>query len=226
MDVPKRYSELQGDVEPGPESGRDRALVEEHIVRYWGKAEEVLEEIKALYVRLRLHVIAATAERPWHTVVTSGMSDRPMVSSKPDGPPRYAELMMALPPEWPVDRASFTDERYYWPFRHLLQTARFPHAFGTEIWWGHTIGNETPLQLYHTSQPFAGAILSLPILCEEGALALEISGSKKVVFFAFTPVYEDELRFAWKEGSKALIEKLDETGVTEVIDTARPSVVV
>jgi len=223
--TPQKYDAPKGEPRLGPESAHDLEQLSKHITQWWGDAPEVFHEIVSEYVHIDLHLIPATADRPYHTIVTSGMSDRPMKLMPGHEAERYCELVMALPPTWPIRSEEIQTEDKWWPFRHLKQTARFPHVYDTRIWYCHTIANEDPPQPFYAGVPFVGGILSVPVLCPKDAWTCTISPEKKVHFFAFVPLHDAELRFAWESGSNALFEKLDGADINEVITPDRKSVV-
>ncbi len=208
----------------GFESGRDLAAIGAHIERHWGPVHEVFHEIESDYVHIDVHVVRATPERPYHVLVTSGMSDRPM--KVPEGAEEcgYAELLLALPQNWPVDHASFDDERNYWPVRQLKRTARFPHLYESWLWVGHTVTNGDPPEPFASNVGFCGGLLSSPVLCHKDAWCLAISPEKQIQFLSLIPVYLEELLFAWKVGADALIKRLNEIGVTELVVKDRRNV--
>jgi hypothetical protein len=216
----RHYDNPEGDPNLGEESAKDLEILSNHISRWWGTVSPVYHEIRSDYVHLDLHIVPACVDRPYHAVITTGMSDRPMKPSA-GGPERYCELLLALPPEWPIQKEKFNEERFWWPFRHLKQTAKFPHAFKTFVWYGHTISNENPPQPFHETAQFCGGVLSIPALCPEEALSIHVRQGKEVFFFSFLPLYEPELKFAEENGSEALIERLEGIGVTELIHVGR-----
>lgn len=87
--------------------------ISDHIQEHIGPIEMVFHEIISDVVHVDLHWVKPTRDKPYHTLVTSGMSDLPM--TVPDGAEnfRYAELMLSLPPEWPMTMDAFKDERNY-----------------------------------------------------------------------------------------------------------------
>ena len=214
------HSHPQGDPDPGDESTQDLPILSNHIQRWWGDVPIVFHELVSDYIHLDLHIVQATEEQPYHVVITTGMSDRPMIP-KMGGPPRYCELVMALPADWPIEEKQFVDEKFWWPFRHLKQTARFPHVSNKYIWCEHTIANEEPLEPFHDSVPFCGSILSIPMLCPEEAWSVHVRKDKEVFFFSWLPLYERELKYAHKHGSEALLEQLEVLDVTELIQVDR-----
>jgi hypothetical protein len=96
-----------------------------HIEAHLGPVATVFHEIVSDTVHIDVHVVLPTEESPYARLVTSGMSDLPMPGD--NDVPRYLELVATLPGDWRLDRASFEDERWYWPVRLLKQLARFPH---------------------------------------------------------------------------------------------------
>ena len=224
MPEPRRYEEPIGDPKLGFESARDLEAISDHIERHWGKVEEVFHEIVSEYVHIDIHLVRATAERPYHFLLTSGMSDRPMLVPEGEEERGYAELLLALPATWPVDHASFRDERNYWPFRQLKQAARFPHVYKTWLWYAHTFSNGDPPEPYAPDVSFCASILSIPALCDQEAWQLEISPEKRIHFLSLIPIYEEELRFARSTGSNALFDRLDDIDITELVFKNRKNV--
>jgi hypothetical protein len=80
--------------------------VEAHIARHIGEPVSVFHEVVSTTVHIDVHIVPASEEKPWITLVTSGMSDIPM--NAPDGAEefRLAELMIRLPAEWKLDEES------------------------------------------------------------------------------------------------------------------------
>src|SRR5688500_15367464 len=73
------------------------AAVEGHLTRFVGEPTQAWHEVISLYVHIDVHVVEPTDARPAYTLLTSGMSERPMAG--PEGA-LYAELSMVLPPTW------------------------------------------------------------------------------------------------------------------------------
>ena len=132
-----------------------------HIEAHVGEPEGVYHQQLSPYVHVDIHVVPATDDRPWITLVTSGMSERAMVAPPELGSEfERAELVLALPPDWPVDHESFSDERHYWPFRLLQELAALPHQFNTWLWFGHTVPHGEPADAVRGGHG--------PVLCAAG----------------------------------------------------------
>jgi hypothetical protein len=194
--------------------------VADHIEKHFGDPELVLHEEVSAYVRVDLHVVMPTEERPAITVVTSGMSERAM----PGGV--YAELMLVLPPTWPTwgDPALETDEGY-WPYRLLKDLARLPHEFDTRLWSGDTVPNGDPPQPYARNTKLCGALIGPMVMQEhKGAEVFEYDGHE-IRLFAVWPLHADEMRVKLDHGLDRLYDLLDEARIIEIVKPDRPSVV-
>lgn len=199
----------------------DSALeeIDEHIERYVGKPETVLHEIISDAVHIDVHVVEPTTERNYFTLLTSGMSDKPMNSPFEDL--KYAEIIACLPPDWKLSEKDFRDEANYWIVRWLKLLARFAHQYDTWLWETHTIPNGEP------PQPFAGntnlccALLSYPILFEKEFTTLKIRNDKTIHFLSLIPIYEAEMQYKLTHGIEKLYQKFDEFGVSELLDISR-----
>ena len=220
-----KHNETTGDPNLGPDHAKDLESLDAHITQHWGASPEVLHEIYSEYVHIDLYVVPATPTRPFHSVITAGMSHKPMTVPPGYEHCRYCELVIALPMDWPIDKEHFADEKNWWPFRQLKQAARFPHASGSGLWYGHTIANEDPPESFAQGIQFCAGIISIPSLCPREAWMLIVRPDKEVYFFSFLPIYRSELDHAREHGSDALFERLDELDVTELIQRNRPKAV-
>ena len=222
--MPRNYDGPSGDPNLGDDSSADLVALSQHIGEWWGDGM-VFHEIVSEYVHLDVYSCPPTAERPYHLLVTTGMSDRAMPAPEGYEERQYCELLLGLPSSWPLDQASFEDERHYWPVRHLKSTAKFPHIVETWLWFGHTVGNGNELTPVAPGVPFVGFALARPWLSPEGSHRRVIRAGKEVYFFALIPLYEAELNFARESGTLALFEKLEAAGVNEIVDITRPCVI-
>jgi hypothetical protein len=137
---------------------------------------------------------------------------------------RYAELMIGLPPDWPVGSDPFKDQRNYWPVRLLKQLARLPHEHETWLGWGHTIPNGDPPVPYSSNTGLCCALLLAPETTPGAFDRLEIGPDKVVNFYALYPLYREEMDLKLERGTQALLSLLAEEGVTEILDVNRRNV--
>ncbi|MCA9647848.1 MAG: suppressor of fused domain protein, partial [Myxococcales bacterium] len=131
-----------------------------------------------------VELVEANIDRTSHTLVTRGMSRRPM-NVPPEvqrGVPenfRYAELTIALPFAWPLDEESLLESEHSWPFALLARLAQFPFAKGTWLAEGHSVPNGEPPERYHASTDQCCALIAQPTDVEEGFKQLRISAGRR-----------------------------------------------
>jgi hypothetical protein len=196
----------------------------EHLHAHLGGEATVFHELLSDTIHLDVLVFAATDERPFHVLVTQGMSALAM--TVPDGAEehRFAELMVALPRQWVMDGEEADEERWYWPLRTLKFVARLPHLHDTWIGLGHTIPNGQPAEPYTDGTKLCCVMAGPPLRFGDELWKCETAPGKTVRLYALFPLYEDEMNFKLEQGSDALFAKLDDRKVDEVFDIGRRSV--
>jgi hypothetical protein len=199
--------------------------ISDHIEKHIGEIAMVFHELVSDTVHIDVHHVSPTKRRPFHTLITSGMSDLAM--SVPDNidSTRYLELMITLPETWKIDEISFKNEQWYWPIRQLKYLARFPHKYSTWMGWGHTIPNGNPAEPFAENTKFNGLILLPPINVDEAFTELEINENKIIEFLSIVPLYKEEMEFKLAKGSEMLLKKFDKYGVSDVVDVNRKNVI-
>jgi hypothetical protein len=210
--------------EPELASG-DPALVEavsDHVERHVGPVDDVFHELISPLVHIDVLRVAPSEERPWHTLVTCGMSARPMTAPEPNL--AFAELTLALPPEWPASQEAWSDERHYWPVRLLKFLARLPHEYDTWLGEGHTIPNDDKPRPYAPGTGLCGAIVSVPQLPPDGFLALD-RPEGPIRFLGVVALHDAEMEHKLKAGADALYELMGAARLTELVAPDRPSLV-
>jgi len=220
------YIERHGQAAEPSLSGGDGELIEAvvaHIEAHVGDPAWVFHQLVSPYVHVDIHVVAPTEERPWTTLVTSGMSERPMNFPPELQDAARAELVMALPPNWPTERERMREESIYWPFRLLQTLATLPHQYDTWLWLGHTVPNGDPPEPYAPDTGLCCALIGPAMLAGEGFQRLEHRG-RTVTFFGVYPLYADEVDFKLERGGDELDERLEAADVTELLQPERPSV--
>jgi Suppressor of fused protein (SUFU) len=160
---------------PATPATEDWELVEAvsaHAERHIGPVESVYHQLVSPWIYVDVHAIAPSEDRPWRTLVTSGMAQRPMS----DG--RFAELVMVVAPHWPVPDTPGFDETARWPFRLLQDLAELPHRFGTTLGTGHTVPNGDPPAPYAPGTALCGVLLFPPVLQPDGFDTLTWAGAR------------------------------------------------
>lgn len=203
----------------------DWNVVEEHINYYFGEYRNVFHELVSPDIHVDICIIPPDDEHNYYTLVTLGMGAHRM-----NVPPELAEqkleraeLLLALPPDWQLDKDSLQDERWYWPIRLLKSSARLPINNDTWLGWGHTIGLNDD-EVYADNTRLCGVILTSPLGCPEGAEYCTLPGGEDVNFYQLTPLYPEEIEYKCAKGAEALLDLLAAAEMDFVIDIDRPNV--
>ncbi len=175
-------------------------------------------------VHIDIHWVRPTKERPFHTLITSGMSDKPM--NTPDGVEDcdFAELSICLPEDWKISEEDFKDERNYWPIRWLKYLARFPHEYNTWFGYGHTIPNGDPAEPFAVNTQLNTMVLLPTVVFGEEFRTLKLK-DKSIDFYTLIPLYTEEVNLKMKKGVEALFDGFDKFGVSDIVELNRPNTV-
>jgi len=219
-----RYESRETKWVPPDVSDSSIEAISAHIEKHVGPIATVWHEVLSDLVHVDVHQVAPTDDRPYWTLVTSGMSDLPMAAPKGSEEWQYAELMLCLPKEWKMEQTDFNDERHYWPIRWLKILARFPHEYKTWLSWGHSMPNGDPSSAIHPSVPFEGVILLRPQTVSNEFWRLQIRDGKVIHFFSLVPVYPGEMNLKLKEGTEELEKRFERHKVSEIINPSRRDV--
>jgi hypothetical protein len=201
----------------------DQKAIQDHVEKHLGKIENVSHEIVSDAVHIDILHVPPTVTRPLHTLVTMGMSARPMAVPSGTNSPKYLELMMTLPRSWKIGNDAKEDERWYWPIRQLKSLARMPHIYKTWLGWGHTVPNDDPPQPLAKNTKLCGAIIVPSLLVPEDFYELKIA-EHTIAFFGVVPLYKEELQLKLDKSADVLFEKLIDAGIKDVIDPTRRNV--
>jgi hypothetical protein len=219
-----RYGERDREFELAIGDEQTIERISRHIEEHLGPVANVLHEVISDLVHIDVHVVEPTDERPFYTLVTSGMSDRPMTVPPQCEELRFAELMISLPADWPMTQEAFRQQDVYWPVRGLKFLARFPHEYQSWLSWGHTIPNGDPPEPLADNTELCCLLLLSPVHAPEGFNSLAIDHEKTVNFFSVIPLYREEMEYKLERGVEALVERFVEHEVTELLDIQRPNV--
>ena len=203
-----------------PESGGG-ATPEERIDRrlrvyasFFGEPEAVSSEPDA-EIPIAVHHLAPDTLRPFHTFVTSGMSDRPMNAPAQLGREvRRAELVFYAADDRPV----YLDR--------LRQLALYPHEMNAWIHWGHTMPYGTP------PVPLLGEgsldhLLFMPTVVRPDADLGELLtfGGEPVNFLWVVPISAAECKVKVDQGVEALYALFEQRKHPIAFDAGRKSYV-
>jgi hypothetical protein len=203
--------------------------IAEHVTRHVGPITNVFHEARPHLFHLDILVVGPHDDQPYTTLVTCGMSELPMRVPIEDPNDlgrvpelRHAELLLALPPDWPLTPEAFQNEENYWPVRWLKKLARFPHLHEGWLGLGHTVPNGDPPESFAANTRLCGWLLDEPLLFPNELQKLRV-GEKAINFYAIIPLYDEEMTLKVRRGSGALGQLLDRAKVTELVELGRPS---
>lgn len=210
--------------EPPDMSDSSTEAISAHIETHVGPIATVWHEVLSDLVHIDVHQVAPSTSRPYWTLITSGMSDRPMVAPTGREDWRFAELMLCLPQDWKMNQADFKDPKNDWPVRWLKLLARFPHKYKTWLSWGHSMPNGNPAQPLHASVPFTGVVLLRPQTVTPDFWELKVRKDKTIHFFSVVPLYPGEMSLKLKRGAEELEKQFEKRKVSERVDPRREDV--
>jgi len=194
--------------------------ISDHIEKHVGKIDTVFHELVSDQVHVDIHWVKPTKKRPFHTLVTSGMSDKAMITPEGVEGCEYAELSICLPEEWKISDEDFEDERNYWPVRWLKYLARFPHEYNTWLGYGHTIPNGDPADPFAENTELNTMLLLPTIVFGQEFHTLELE-NKSIDFYTIIPLYSEEVNRKMKKGVESLFDGFDKHGLTDIVQIDR-----
>lgn len=191
-----------------------------HIERHVGSITQVFPGADGIEI-----VDAGPSERrPWHTLITCGMSAHRMsVPESEHDAPRYLELMMTLPEDWKLDAGSLAEATWNWPITELTRLAGLPRVGDRWLGWGHAIPHGTPPAPYSADTKLCGVILAPSLLVKESFYELHLD-QHRVAFFSAIPLYREELDLRGQRGMEVLLSKLIDNEINDVVQLRRRNV--
>ena len=194
------------------------AAVLEHIRAHIGPVDTVFHQLDEDGTAIDIHHVPPSQNRDCHTLVTSGLSDRPM----PEGSGvQYGELVMCLPADWPMDEEALEDDASVWPLEMLRALGRLPYAHGVAFDFGLCTDNLTlPFGLAKDTG-FSAVLLAPPVTVPDAFWCLEAANGKVIDFFGIVMLYPQEMDCARYDGVVALARALDRLSVSELLQTGR-----
>ncbi|EOQ28978.1 TPA: suppressor of fused domain protein [Bacillus thuringiensis] len=194
----------------------------EHVTKYFGTIQNtIIEIVPGSNVSVNIHIIPPSMNKDFVTLVTTGMSDVPMGYSNEESEFKYAELLLKLPSSWLVGKENMEDKNYYWPLEWLRKVAHIPHIYDGWLAEGVILPNGEP------PQPFASNTnLSCIMVCrpkESGLDKVQVEQGD-INIYTLVPIYEEERNLALEKGYEYLFKKMNEKGISDVLDINRVNV--
>lgn len=174
-----------------------------------------------------MFVVSPQPGRDFYTLVTSGMSDKPMATPQKAKGLEFAELMLCLPTQWKMkqyqERSAQTWGKH-WPVLWLRQLARFPHAYKTWLSWGHSVPNGDPPEPFSAETKLCGWVLLEPRTVSDQFKCRTSKDGRNTVFHAAVPVYKEEMDLKLSERTEHLEDLFVRQEITELVDLNRINV--
>ncbi len=195
--------------------------IQEHLELHIGKPTFLFQEVADDIVKINLQIVPPSKRFDFFTIVTSGMSDRAMNPPAGAEDYRFVELVMALPPTWPLHETQLTKEISYWPLRWMKILARFPHEYETWLFYMHTVPNGDPPEPYAINTDMCCAMISVPMLFGSRFTQLQVNRDVSIHFYSVIPLYQEEMDYKLRRGADRLLKRLEAHGVNELLDVHR-----
>ncbi|MEO6908044.1 MAG: suppressor of fused domain protein [Abditibacteriaceae bacterium] len=184
---------------------------EEHYQNFFGSlTQEIMHSSDAKEVHIDIYQFEPTPDRPFWTLITSGMSNQIQPELEDSHSSRRTEILM------------YAEEPQGWMFSVMKGLAEMPFEDNTNLHWGHTVPNGMPM----TAQPsLLTSFFFMPPFFEPlefNELKLE---DDTVDFLWMIPITETERMYAIEHGSDQLYEKIEDADMPIVVDENRDSVI-
>lgn len=198
------------------------AVISRHVETHIGPIARVFRDQHGAQKQIDILWVKPGTGRPFHTLISCGMSAQAM---KGGAEFPYAELVLCLPPDWPLDETALADEANYWPLRWMKVLSRYAIDERKLMFDSQAYPNGNPPQPLHASTPLAGWMLTQPIFVDSQAALLELP-DRSIRFMAMFPLHPNELQFLSKYGYETTLHRLTSTlSVQEGVQPRRRSFV-
>lgn len=200
-------------------------IVDNHLDHFFDENEDIVvfDEIESEIIHRDIFFIKANQDRPYHILLSCGMSALPMNVPKDTESSEYVEIMILLPKEWNLEHDSFSDEKNYWPIRIMKEIMMSPHENKTWFGFGHTFGYEEDDE-FAEGVGFNSVMLAHSMELSDDFTQIQLENEKVVDIYTLIPLYKEELEFKKKNGAYALLEHFDKFGIQEIVEIGRKNV--
>jgi hypothetical protein len=212
---------VEDDAQPS-KIGRYHDAIVRHVELCVGPIDDLLTNPDSPLSPIQVLLVKATAERPYHVLVTSGLSDYTMPSPTPGW--ELAELCLFLPASWPVDCEQLREEENYWPVRWLFLLAEMPHEQKRWLCYGHSVPNGDPPQPLAEGTDMVAWVLMPCVSLPKVFTRLRLSDENVLNFWSLVPLHRDETFLKVNKGTPALLEKFGQQGISDILNAQRASV--
>lgn len=200
-------------------------IIDNHLDHFFDENEDIVvfDEIESETIHRDIFFIKAIQDRPYHILLSCGMSALPMTVPKDIESSEFVEIMILLPKEWNLEYNSFSDEKNYWPIRIMKEIMMSPHENKTWFGFGHTFGYGEDDE-FAEGVGFNSVMLAHSMELSDDFTQIQLENEKVVDIYILIPLYKEELEFKKKNGIDALLERFDKFGIEEIVDIGRKNV--
>lgn len=198
----------------------EKSELESHLEQYYGSVRSLSIKLVSGF-SLSIYVVDHAGKEPCKILVTSGMSEFSMPVPVGAEGYRYAELMMFLPTDWPLETLTESDTVDSWPVEWLFRLANFPRE--NNVWLGKSsvFSNGEPSEPVSENASFS-AFFVLPNPDNSGSFML--SSGKRVQLYSVYPIYSSEKEYEEEYGPAALLKEFERSEVSAIINPSRREV--
>jgi hypothetical protein len=200
-------------------------IIDSHLDQFFDENADIVvyDEIESEIIHRDIYFIKATEDRPFHILLSCGMSALPMKVPVDIESSEFAEVMILLPKEWDLNYESFDDERNYWPIRIMKEIMMLPHPNETWLGFGHTFGHEDDEE-FAEGIGFNSVMLAYSMELSSDFTQIELENNKVIDIYTLIPLYKEELEFKKRNGANDLLEQFDKYGIEEIVKVGRKNV--
>ena len=197
-------------------------IIDSHLDEFFTDEDDIVvfDEIESEIIHRDIYCIKADDARPFHILLSCGMSALPMHVPDEVTSSAFAEVMMLLPKDWNLDDASFSDERNYWPIRLMKELMMLPHAEKTWLGYGHTYGHQDDDE-FAPGVGFNSVMLAHSMELSGDFTTINLENDKIIDIYTLIPLYKEELAFKKQNGAEQLLERFDQFGIEEIVHLGR-----
>jgi hypothetical protein len=186
------------------------------LLEYFLKQHITAESFQHPEVSVPLLKIKIEGKRPVTLIMTDGLSQKKMKLPEQSIEFDQIELYWALPEYW--DLSSLSNPNTNWIFHWLNKLVR--HLLDKDAWFGH--GHTFQCQPLSSTMKQEYLMLMKPLMVNDVLSKVQEAG-KSIGFLSIVPLFKTEFDFKQQKGTSSLVTKMTESGVSEILDDYRES---
>lgn len=210
-----KYLRSQGGVEPERVIRTSGDPLDDHIRQHFGVVgENSVDQIEPTDPPITIS-IARNAD--FSTLFTKGMSSVPVKQN--DGTEQFVELLLQVPAGWPLHPGT-EDPGVWWGITCLQDTAVFPHETGQPFSFYVLFPNGTPPTAIYEDSSFTG-VMAIQVMGPAGGFQ---DGTRTITLYHMIPLYTEEFQLVETDGIEALLQRFQDEGIGQHLDSGRKNV--